>query len=169
MFRGVQRAVETHPTKLSTCAGRRVWSTLRNYLFFPECWCPISWWRPAKPRTGTHFHCWLVLKQYVLLLTGIRPRKLQGIDFVTIMKFQFRVSNYSQQCACVWVRLFFSSNSQQNWRCCSWFDRSSMTLTLQWRSSQDVSFWLSKGIGRSTAEERKATLGTWRATAKSPN
>ena len=84
-----------HPTKLSTVAG----SSLINsaYLLF-KYWFSISWWRPAKPRTGTHFHSWLVLEQYVLALTGFRPRKPQGVDFVTIIKFQFRASNYSQQC-----------------------------------------------------------------------
>jgi hypothetical protein len=95
----VQSTVETAPNEAIHCCWKQ--SLINSaYLLF-KYWFSISWWRPAKPRTGTHFHSWLVLKQYVLALTGFRPRKPQGVDFVTIINFQFRASNYSRKCVCV--------------------------------------------------------------------
>ena len=95
----VQSTVETAPNEAIHCCWKQ--SLINSVYLLFKYWFSISWWRPAKPRTGTHFHSWLVLEQYVLALTGFRPRKPQGVDFVTIIKFQFRASNYSQKCVCV--------------------------------------------------------------------
>ena len=47
----VEHGWRLHRTKLSTCAGSSVWSTL--YLLL-NCWLASSWWRLAKPRARKH-------------------------------------------------------------------------------------------------------------------